>query len=198
MPDRLIHQRDHEKIAVSKRSAPTSRSWPVETLNRALRTPCRRARRVAAPMPTGSGSSPTTERAIGAMSQTSRPSPVPTSSTSLPRKYGAAWRRRSSRSSPGRTALGQPISPTSPRSAISLARAREHRAGVAADGGGPRRVEQRLLQLVRRLRAGVPPDHLAVRAEELVEYAVLGARVAARVPPEPVAALGHHERLPHA
>src|SRR5439155_10535382 len=35
-------------------------------------------------------------------------------------------------------------------------------------------------------------------AEELVEHAILGARVAARVPPEPVGALRDHERLPHA
>src|SRR5258708_27138808 len=83
-------------------------------------------------------------------------------------------------------------------SAIPLVLPGQHRAAVAGHRRGARGVDDRLLELLRRLRAGEPPDDLAVRAEELVEDAVLRARVAARVPPEPVAALRDHERLPHA
>src|SRR5258706_1953548 len=199
MPDLLIHQRDHEKMAVSNCSGPTARSWPLDTLKRTLSRRRRRASRRASRIPCGSGSRPTTVCAVLAMTQARRPFPVPMSRTSFPAKNLPARSCRSSTPSAGRTRLAHPTRPTSPTgSAISLVLAGQHRAALARDRGGARRVEDRLLQLLRRLRAGEPPDHLAVRAEQLVEHAVLGARVAARVPPEPVAALGDHERLPHA
>src|SRR5258708_13216496 len=99
----------------------------------------------------------------------------------------------------GRTALGQPMRPMSPPSgsAIPLVLPGQHGAALAGHCRGARGVDDRLLELLRWLRAGEPPDDLAVRAEELVEDAVLRARVAARVPPEPIPTPPPHARLPH-
>ena len=51
MPCRLMHQSDQENTAVSNRSLPTPRSWAIDTLNRALRTPRRFAPRDASRIP---------------------------------------------------------------------------------------------------------------------------------------------------
>src|SRR4029078_6405720 len=82
--------------------------------------------------------------------------------------------------------------------AVLLARTRQHRAATTNHRRETIRVHERRTDVLRRLRGGGPPHDREVRAEERVEHRVLGTRVAARVPPEPVAALGDHQRVGHA
>src|SRR5207237_7421950 len=85
-----------------------------------------------------------------------------------------------------------------PELTVTLTCARKHRTDPIACRGHALRIHERAADVVGWLGAREPPHGLEVREEERVEDRVLGRRVAARVAPEPVAAGGHHERLPDA
>src|SRR5437867_9314583 len=84
-----------------------------------------------------------------------------------------------------------------PALAVSLTRPRKHGTDLVG-GGDALRIHERASDVVGRLGAREPPHDLEIRAEELVKDPVFRRRVAARVPPEPVAAFGDHQRLPDA
>src|SRR5258706_10968029 len=135
-----------------------------------------------------------------------RPSPQPRSRTRFPRTSLGPPQAPSSSSGAGRSAdesagTDRPNNlPTSTRLLLTvlLTSAGQHSPAPRHRGRKTLLVDERLADVVRRLGAGVPPDDLEVGAEEGVEHRVLGARVAARVPPEPVRALGHPEWLAQA
>src|SRR5437870_9856084 len=85
-----------------------------------------------------------------------------------------------------------------PALAVPLTRPRKHRTDLVTGRGDALRIHERASDVVGRLRAREPPHDLEIRAEELVKDPVFRRRVAARVPPEPVAAFGDHQRLPDA
>src|SRR5437773_9683039 len=201
MPSREMHQSVHERITTSNELSVSSSDCPAPTSKRTFATPDSFARARAIAMSGGSGSMPTTDRANGATPSARRPSPQPRSSTRLPRTSAGPPHSRSSSSAFGRRAdesagTRLPKSPTG--SAVLLTLARQHSPAPTDHRREAIRIEQRLPDVVGRLGSGVPPHHFQIRAEELVEHRVLGARVAARVPPEPIRSLGDHQRLAHA
>src|SRR5256712_9087079 len=82
--------------------------------------------------------------------------------------------------------------------AVPLTCSGKHRTGTLRCRGDATVIHQWRTDLVRRLGAGEPPDHLEIGPEELIENGILRRGVPARVPPEPVASLGDHQRLAHA
>src|SRR5437899_11398230 len=73
-----------------------------------------------------------------------------------------------------------------------------HRTDLVTGRGDALRIHERASDVVGRLGAREPPHDLEIRAEELVKDPVFRRRVAARVPTEPGAAFGDHQRLPGA
>src|SRR5688572_4361767 len=195
MPLTPTHQRAHASTATSNRSRSVSRSCAAIGANRTFSSPRRAASLLASSIAARSGSIARTVRADAAYPSASRPVPVPTSSTRAPRVRRSRPRSRSSRAASGRRVVADGVRSAS-RSATVLGR--QHRAAARGQATQARRIHERDTHVVRRLAADVPPDDLEVRAEELVEHRVLGARVAARVPPEPVAAFRDEQRLSHA
>src|SRR5256885_10841924 len=82
--------------------------------------------------------------------------------------------------------------------AVALTCPGKHRTTPLSERGDAPLIHQWRTDLVRRLGAGEPPDHLEIGPEELVEHGILRRGIPARVPPEPIASLSDHQWLPHA
>src|SRR6266550_641746 len=85
-----------------------------------------------------------------------------------------------------------------PALAVALTRTGKHRTTPLRESGDALLIHQWRANLVRRLGPGEPPDDLEIGAEKLVEHRVFRRGIPARIPPEPIASFGHHQRLPDA